>query len=111
MAVKGATAKSNVSAMIQRAFGSDFVCELDKKLYIWADDGNGEKVQVAISLTCPKNPVGEGDAKIDFSREPGNSLDFENMSAAAASPKEFKPAEISDEEQANIKRLMEKLGL
>ena len=70
---KGATAKINVTKKIIEAFGSDFVTEQDKKLYVWADDG-GERVQIAISMTCPKAPVGA----MNVTSSAGG-LDFENM--------------------------------
>ena len=56
---KGATAKVNVENKIREAFGADFVGNVDKKLYVWADEG-GEKVQICLSMTCPKVPVGVG---------------------------------------------------
>lgn len=51
---KGAAAKERVTNKIISAFGSDFIAIDDKKkIYVWADD-NGEKVQIALSLTMPK---------------------------------------------------------
>ena len=38
------------------AFGADYIGEQDKKIYVWADDG-GERVQIAIAMTCPKTPI------------------------------------------------------
>lgn len=105
---KGAIAKTVVAQKIAQAFGSDFVGEFDKKLYVWANE-NGERVQIAISMTCPKVPVGEG--AIDFSAEPGDSLNFEDMSGAVVAPKSYEPAEISEEEKKNIAELMARLGL
>ena len=107
---RGAIAKDLVEKKIAKSFGEDFIGSFDKKLYVWANDG-GEKVQIAISLTCPKVPIGGDDGKIDFTREPGNSLDFENMSAAAASPTKFEPAEITDEERSTIAELIARLNL
>ena len=75
-------------------------------MYVWADDG-GEKVQVAISMTCPKTPVGD----VDFSAEPGNSLNFEDMSAAPIAGGNTTTADITDEEKKNIAELMARLGL
>jgi hypothetical protein len=40
---KGSVAKINVIDKIRAAFGSDFIGEYDKKIYVWAEDG-GEKV-------------------------------------------------------------------
>ena len=106
---KGAIAKENVTKIIAKAFGSDFVGEFDKKLYVWAEE-NGEKVQIAIAMTCPKHPVG-GNGNLNFDAEPGSSLNFENMSAAPASASTFTPAEITEEEKKNIADLMARLGL
>lgn len=103
---KGAIAKEVVAKKIAQAFGADFVGEYDKKLYVWAEE-NGEKVQIAISMTCPKNPVGD----IDFSAEPGNSLNFEDMSAAPIAGGNAASAEVTDEEKKNIAELMARLGL
>ena len=44
MAVKGALAKEAVAKKIAEAFGSDYIGESDKKLYVWGDE-NGEKIQ------------------------------------------------------------------
>ena len=100
MAVKGAAAKEQVIKKISSAFGEDFIGEVDKKIYVWAND-NGEKVQIAISLTCPKNFVenvssvkNKNDEILDFSAETPNVN-----------------VEISDEEKKNIAELMAKLGL
>ena len=105
---KGSIAKENIAKKIAEVFGENFVGEFDKKLYVWADDG-GEKVQVAISMTCPKTPIGEAN-KVNYNAEPGNSLDFENMSSG---PVEFakETREVSEEEKKNINDLMERLGL
>ncbi len=104
---KGAIAKTNVTQKIQQAFGADFVGEFDKKVYVWADDG-GERVQIAIAMTCPKNPVGViNPSSMDF----GGDLDFEKMGEAAVAPAKFEPAEITDEEKQNVADLMARLGL
>ena len=104
---KGAIAKTNVTKKIQEAFGADFVGEFDKKVYVWADDG-GEKVQIAIAMTCPKNPVGViNPASMDF----GGDLDFEKMGESAVAPAKFEPAEITEEEKQNVADLMARLGL
>lgn len=104
---KGAEAKANVVKKLQAAFGADFVGEYDKKVYVWAQE-NGEKIQIAISMTCPKNPVGVvNPASMDF----GGDLDFENMGAPVVAQTNFEPAEISDEEKQTVADLMAKLGL
>ena len=104
---KGAEAKANVVKKLQAAFGADFVGEYDKKVYVWAQE-NGEKIQIAISMTCPKNPIGVvNPASMDF----GGDLDFENMGAPVVAQTSFEPAEISDEEKQTVADLMAKLGL
>ena len=87
---KGNIAKQVVEDKIKEVFGSDYVGVFDKKLYVWADDG-GERVQVALTMTCPKVFVGD-DIPVE-------------------TPDVFKPADISDDEQQNIKELIAKLGL
>lgn len=100
---KGNFAKDQVMEKIAQAFGQDWIGIYQKKAYVWSEE-NGEKIQVAIALTCPKVPVGAVDTG-------NNALDFENMGATIAAPTEFKPAEISDDERENVAELMRKLGL
>ena len=97
---RGSEAKSFVENKIREAFGDLFVGTYDKKLYVWGIE-NGEKVQIAITLTCPKVPVGQVE----------NGLDFDNMPDAPTEGTEFKPAEITPEETANIRKMLEELGL
>ena len=105
---KGAIAKEEVVKKISEAFGSSFIGEFDKKVYVWAND-RGEQVQIAISLTCPKNPI-QVDASVSLD---DGDLDFTDDTlktskiAVSAAP----PAEISEEEKKNIAELMAKLGL
>lgn len=104
---KGALAKTEVIKKIAQAFGEDFVGEYDKKVYVWAKE-NGEKIQIAISMTCPKVPIDGGNA-INFDDSQG--LDFENMGTSKPVQTTFTPAEISDEERNSVAELMERLGL
>jgi len=69
---KGQIAKDNVESIIAAAFGENYIGTVDKKIYVWGDE-NGEKVQVAISLTCPKTPVGSAAAPIS---EAPKSMEF-----------------------------------
>lgn len=99
---KGAEAKANVVQRIQAAFGGDFIGEFDKKIYVWSTEG-GEKVQVALALTCPKVAVGI----INQS----TTQDFENPTIATAAPTSFEPVEFTDAERTTVEDLMKKLGL
>ena len=108
MAAKGTLAKENVVKILSQAFGDNFIGEFDKKVYVYANDG-GEMVQIAISLTCPKNPI-QVDKDIstssgdwDFSDNPKMNSNVAVMNAS--------PAEITEEEKSNIADLMVKLGL
>ena len=99
MAAKGSIAKENIANKLKEVFGSDFVGEYEKKWYVWADDG-GQKVQIAIAMTCPKNPVGTVGT--------GGAFDFEG--APTLGPSGFDPAEITLEEEEKVQDLMKKLG-
>lgn len=103
MAARGANAKIEVENIIRNAFGKNFVGVAEKKLYVQADDGNGEMVQVAISLTCPKTPYVAG-------APAEGGIDFDNMPSGGKAT-EFKPAEITTEETENIRKLLAELGL
>lgn len=103
MGIKGSEAKELIIHKLQQAFGDDWIGEYSKKYYVWAME-NGEKVQIAISLTCPKVPIGV----VNSSAITGErNFEEENILA----PTTFVPAEITQEEKDNIAALMERLGL
>lgn len=101
MAVRGTIAKTKAEEIIKNAFGDNFIGIADKKLYIWADDG-GEKVQIAISMTCPK--VG---LETDTSQNTNSFID----GFAPSSHTEKTIIEMTPEEEENIAKLIAKLGL
>ena len=105
---RGSLAKENITKILGDAFGSNFIGEFYNIFYVYANDG-GEMVQIAISLTCPKNPI-QVDTSVttstgdwDFSDNPKINTTVAVANAA--------PAEITAEEKANIADLMAKLGL
>lgn len=105
---RGSVAKENAVKIMAQAFGQNWIGEYDKKYYIWSTE-NGEKVQIAISLTCPKTPI-EVDSSVcvdggdwDFSDEPKVNNTVAVANAA--------PAEITEEEKQNLADLMARLGL
>ena len=100
-------AKQTVADKIAEAFGENFLGEYDKKYYVIANDG-GEQVQIAISLTCPKNPV-----EFAVSANTDGDWDFtdDKPKAASVAVSNAAPAEISQQEKDNIAALMERLGL
>ena len=103
---RGAEAKDYVEAKIKEAVGDDYITTIDKKVYVWAYEG-GEKVQIAIAMTCPKTPVGTAVVSTG-SRDGG--MDFENMTVSTVATG-FQPAEITETEKKNIADLMSRLGL
>lgn len=104
MGVRGALAKENVIRKIKEAFGDSFIGEVDKKIYVTADDG-GEKVQIALTLTCPKNPVTVVNrAELNYN----TGLDFSSEDNVAVPPER---TEISEEERKNVRKLMKRMGL
>lgn len=105
---RGADAKIDVAKRIAAAFGPDWVGEVDKKYYVWGHE-NGEKVQICISMTCPKVPVGGASAFVeDDSDADSGDLNFESM---PPKPVVYEKAEISAEEQQTVQDLMRRLGL
>lgn len=105
MAARGAIAKDNVVNKIKEAFGADYIGEYDKKFYVYSQE-NGERIQIAISLTCPKVQVAVATAPAtgDFNFE-----DDAPSPVIAASG--FEPAEITTEERERVNDLLKKLGL
>lgn len=103
---KGNLAKEKLMNKIIKALGNSYIGLYDKKYY-FTEEENGEKVQIAISLTCPKTPIGD----IEFKTESSDSLNFEDMSAAPIAGGNTASAEITDEEKKNIAELIRKLGL
>ena len=103
---RGQEAKNFVAKKLAEAFGADYIGEVDKKYYVWSKE-NGERVQIAISMTCPKVPV-ETSGYVQI-----GDYNFEDDAGAVMTtvnaPSE--PVEISAEERQNIADLMRKLGL
>lgn len=102
---RGNDAKEYVVNKMAEAFGDAWIGEYSKKYYVWSQE-NGERVQVAISLTCPKVPVEVSSAPIagDFNFED----DAPGVVVAAGG---YQPAEITDDERDKVRDLMKALGL
>lgn len=94
MAVKGTLAKETVTKKIQEAFGPDFLGIVDKKLYINVKE-NGENVQIAITLTCPKE-------NLEFATAP----EAQTTSQVTPVSTQFTP-----QEKETIEELMRRVGL
>lgn len=96
MAVKGATAKTVVIEKLKQIFGNDFVAVNDGKVYVLANDGT-EKVQICISMTCPKVPF-------------GTAVETPAPTATEA-VSNFQPAQIDETELNNVRKLIAEFGL
>ena len=103
MAAKGSVAKEAVVKKIAEAFGDDFLGSYDKKYYVRAKE-NGQYVQIALSMTCPKTPI-EDFGALDFGN---NELNFEDGDPIKPMRK---VTEITPAEEENLKELLQKLGL
>lgn len=108
---RGATAKESVEKKIIEVFGNDYVGTSDKKIYVWADDG-GEKVQIAISFTCPKTFLVE-DTKTTSTAAPtpavtGDTPPWEEDPVPVVTETPTKP---DQKEIDNLAEMMAKFGL
>lgn len=92
---KGTIAKENLLKRFATAVGEDYICEKDKKYYFWSTE-NGERVQVAISMTVPKTQV--------ECTAPGGDLDFSEEATPKLVP-------MDADEKATLERLMKELDL
>ena len=99
MAIRGAAAKDYVTKKIQETFGPDFLGLVDKKLYISVKE-NGENLQIAISLTCPKENLEFDSSPVaEISETPAS----QNSVAASA--------QFTQKEKETIEELMRRVGL
>ena len=101
MAIKGAVAKQEVQKKILEAFPGAFA--YDKEIRVPMIE-NGEEVQIKVVLTAAKVNVSNGaDTAL-----PG---DFPSPTNAPVTPEKTGPVAPTDEEKANVARLLSKLGL
>lgn len=104
---KGAIAKEEIASKLAKLFGEDWIGEVDKKYYLWAVE-NGERIQIAISMTCPKNYAAAAPAATaPATQTPKPAEEGFNWDDA---PQTAAP-QITEDEKANIEKLMEQLGL
>ncbi len=97
---RGAEAKENLIKRFAAAVGADYCGEQDKKYYFWSTE-NGERVQIAVAMTCPKTPV--------IFQGNGGDLNFDDDTMTAASA--ASPVQMNEDEAKTLQRLMEELGL
>ena len=99
---KGAQAKEALIKRFATAVGADYCGEADKKYYFWSVE-NGERVQIAVSMTCPKTPV--------LFNGNGGDLNFEDGDSLGTAPDLPAANIMSDDEKATLERLMKELDL
>lgn len=98
----GEEAKTKLINKIIEALGDSYIGCVDKKYYFVSYE-NGSEKQVAISLTCPKNPVAVSGAPVVRS----GGIDFEAEPVLTAP----KTTEVSEEERQTVADMMRRLGL
>lgn len=98
----GEEAKTKLINKIIEALGDSYIGCVDKKYYFISYE-NGSEKQVAISLTCPKNPVAVSGAPVVRS----GGIDFEAEPVLTAP----KATEVSEEERQTVADMMRRLGL
>lgn len=99
MAIRGSVAKEYVSKKIQETFGPAFLGIVDKKLYISVKE-NGENLQVAISLTCPKE-------NLEFAADVAPTIGEATAPQIGTSAS----AQFTQKEKETIEELMRRVGL
>ena len=104
---KGTVAKCRIVEKLKECFGPAYLGEMNGKHYIEMDDG-GEKIQVAINMTCPKVLFESAGAAAPT---PPPTSAFGVGSASFMAAQTPPAAEISEKERENVKKLIEQLGL
>lgn len=99
---KGAQAKEALIKRFAAAVGADYCGEADKKYYFWSQE-NGERVQIAVTMTCPKTSVA-------FNGN-GGDLNFEDDVGTAPDLPASNPVKMDEDEKATLERLMKELDL
>lgn len=94
-------AKDYVENKISYAFGPDYINATGGKIYVYGKAKNGEKIPIAISLTCPTaSSVPPQEAITDFDWSTPEEKPTENI----------KTTEISDQEKKAIEDLFNALS-
>ena len=99
---KGADSKKIVEDALIAALKDNYVGTFDKKIYFEFKEAR-ERVQIAVTMTCPKTLVCAGPAQ--NSGEAG--FPTPNPAVSSTEP----PAAFSEKDNAEVERLMRVLGL
>lgn len=98
-------AKDYIENRIATLLGADYIDTVGGKIYAFGKSKDGEKIQIAISLTCPSNPIKVPENSVEFS-----GFDWSDQPTLAA-PTQEKLTGPSAEEMSNIANMLASLGL
>lgn len=106
---KGGTSKDKIIDALKAALPEHWVGMDDKKRAVFEFVEDGEPVQVAISMVCPKILIPRQGAPTPTITTP--SSDAGAFVTAEAAAKEKEKLEISDKERKNVETLLDNLGI
>lgn len=103
MAARGSIAKENIKNTLIETFGDKFLGEVGGKLFVLSQE-NGQDIQIAISLTCPKVGIDLGVAPYENDFVDGFNSDIKLSSGNTG-------IEFTKAEEETIQELIRKLNL
>lgn len=106
---KGGTSKDKIIDALKAALPEHWVGMDDKKRAVFEFVEDGEPIQVAVALSCPKTLIPrQGTPSLTITTPSSDTGAFVTAEAAA---KEKEKLEISDEERKNVDTLLTNLGI
>ena len=106
---KGGTSKDKIIDALKAALPEHWVGVDDKKRAVFEFVEDGEPIQVAVALSCPKTLIPrQGTPSPTITTHSSDAGAFVTAEAAA---KEKEKLEISDEERKNVDTLLTNLGI
>lgn len=106
---KGGTSKDKIIDALKAALPEHWVGVDDKKRAVFEFVEDGEPIQVAVALSCPKTFIPRQGTPSPTITTP--SSDAGAFVTAEAAAKEKEKLEISDEERKNVDTLLTNLGI
>lgn len=106
---KGGTSKDKIIDALKAALPEHWVGVDDKKRAVFEFMEDGEPIQVAVALSCPKTLIPRQGTPSPTITTP--SSDTGAFVTAEAAAKEKEKLEISDEERKNVDTLLTNLGI
>lgn len=106
---KGGTSKDKILDALKTALPEHWVGMDDKKRAVFEFVEDGEVLQIALQMTCPKTLIPRQGTPTPTITTP--SSDAGAFVTAEAAAKEKEKLEISDEERKNVDTLLTNLGI